>query len=101
PIKWKDTLGNGGQFKYRVNSTVGYNFADSDASIGVRMRYLPEVRNAAAAVSPNTPNLPTEDWYNLDLFGSITLFDKYQLRGGIDNLLDEEPVVVGALANDS
>lgn len=100
-IEYRDTMGQNGQFKYRVNTTIGYNFADIDAGIGLRMRYLPGIKDATAAVSPNPINLPVDDYANFDLFGSITLFDRYQIRGGIDNLFDTEPNVVGATPTDS
>jgi outer membrane receptor protein involved in Fe transport len=100
-IENRDTLAQNGQFKYRVNASVGYNFADTDASIGLRMRYLPGVKDASAAVSPNPINLPVDSYANFDLFGSITLLDRYQLRGGVDNLFDTDPSVVGATPTDS
>ena len=100
-IEWKDTLGQSGQFDYRLNATVGYNFASRNAGVGLRMRHLPSVRNAAAAVTPTTTILPTSSYTNFDLFGSITLSDRYQLRGGVDNLFERSPAVVGATPTDS
>jgi outer membrane receptor protein involved in Fe transport len=100
-IEARDTLAQNGQFKYRLNTTVGYNFADTDASVGLRMRYLPGIRDATASVTPDTPYLPVDSYTNFDLFGSITLLDRYQLRGGIDNLFDADPSIVGATATDS
>jgi outer membrane receptor protein involved in Fe transport len=99
-VEWKDTLGQGGQFKYRLNTTFGYNFG-RNANMGVRWRHLPEIRSANAALDPTTPVLPTESYNIFDLFAGYTFNDRYQLRGGIDNLLDEDPAVVGATLTDS
>ncbi|HWK55086.1 MAG TPA: TonB-dependent receptor [Hyphomicrobiales bacterium] len=99
-IEYRDTLGNSGQFKYRLNATVGYDFPSADARVGLRLRHLPGVRDATAAVTPNTTILPPGSYTTYDLFGSMTLFDRYQLRGGIDNLFDRDPVIVGARADD-
>jgi outer membrane receptor protein involved in Fe transport len=99
--EWADTLGQGGQYQYRLNSTVGYNFGGGKANVGLRMRHLPSVRSATAVTDPNTTIFDTESWTNFDLFAGYTFSDKYQLRGGIDNLLDEDPAVVGATPTDS
>jgi outer membrane receptor protein involved in Fe transport len=99
--EWADTLGQGGQYQYRLNSTVGYNFGGGKANVGLRMRHLPSVRSATAVTDPNTTIFDTESWTNFDLFAGYTFNDKYQLRGGIDNLLDEDPAIVGATPTDS
>jgi iron complex outermembrane receptor protein len=102
PVQWRDTLGQGGQFKYRWNSTLGYNFETANSpSIGLRMRYLPKVNDTTYAQSRTTAVLPVSSYANFDLFGSINLFDKWQLRGGIDNVFYRNPAVVGATPTDS
>jgi iron complex outermembrane recepter protein len=95
-LEWKDSLGQGGQYKYRLNSTVGYNFSGGAANVGLRWRHLPEVRNATLVSNPNALIFPTKSYDNLDLFAGYRFNDRYQLRGGIDNLLDTKPAVVGA-----
>ncbi|HEY4214716.1 MAG TPA: TonB-dependent receptor [Steroidobacteraceae bacterium] len=100
-IEWKGTLGNGGQFSYRLNSTLGYNFQnDSNANIGLRMHYLPSIKDATYATSPTTNVLPAKHYTDFDLFGSLVVFHNWQLRAGIDNLLYTKPVVVGAIPGD-
>jgi outer membrane receptor protein involved in Fe transport len=97
-IKYAGTLGSApytGTFDYKLNSTFGYRFSGGAASAGVRWRYLPEVKNGAYISNPLTANLPTNAYSEFDAFGSYN-FGKYQLRGGIDNLLDTAPAVVGA-----
>ena len=100
-LEYKDTLGNGGQYKYRLFSTIGYNFGGGNASVDVRWRHFPEVKNGAYVTNRNTTNLPTESYNVFDLSARYTINERYQLRGGIDNLFDTEPAVVGATPTDS
>ena len=98
-IKYAGTLGSApytGTFDYKLNSTFGYRFGGGNASVGLRWRYLPEVKNGAYISDPNTPNLPTSAYSEFDAFGSYNFGTKYQLRAGIDNLFDTSPAVVGA-----
>lgn len=98
---WQDTVGQGGQYEYRINSTVGYNFPGGKANVGLRWRHLPEIRSASAVNDQPTIFLPMEAWNNFDVFAGYTINDKYQLRGGIDNLFDEDPSILNATATDS
>jgi outer membrane receptor protein involved in Fe transport len=100
-LEFKDTLGAGGQYKYRLFTTVGYNFGGGNAGIGVRWRYLPEVKNGAYVTNPATLNLPTDSYSVFDAFASYNFGGRYQLRAGIDNLLDVDPAIVGATPTDS
>jgi iron complex outermembrane recepter protein len=100
-LEFKDTLGAGGQYKYRLNTTVGYNFAGGNAGVGVRWRYLPEVKNGAYVTNRAAPQLPTESYSVFDAFASYSFNERFQLRAGIDNLLNEDPAVVGATPTDS
>jgi len=95
-LHYKGTLGGGGQYDYRLNTTVGYNFGGGNAGAGVRWRYLPEVKNGAYVTNNATLVLPTEDYSVFDAFASYTFNERFQLRGGIDNLLNTDPAVVGA-----
>jgi iron complex outermembrane receptor protein len=100
-LEFKDTLGGGGQYKYRLNTTVGYNFGGGNAGVGLRWRHLPEVKNGAYVTNRNTLNLPTDSYNVFDAFASYTFNERYQLRAGIDNLLNEDPAIVGATPTDS
>jgi outer membrane receptor protein involved in Fe transport len=100
-VEYKDTLAQGGQYDYRINSTVGYNFPGGSATVGLRWRYLPEIRDGAVISDPNTINFPADSYSNFDLIAGYTISDRYQLRGGIDNLFDGDPAIVGANPFDS
>ena len=95
-LEHKGTLSAGGQYDYRLTTTVGYNFGGGNAGVGLRWRYLPEVKNGAYVTNPATFNLPTEDYSIFDAFASYTFNERFQLRAGIDNLLNTDPAVVGA-----
>jgi outer membrane receptor protein involved in Fe transport len=95
-LEYKGTLGNGGQFDYRLNSTFGYNFAGSKAGVGLRWRYLPEVKNGAYVTNKATLNLPTDSYSMFDLFAAYAFNERFQLLGGIDNVFDVKPAIVGA-----
>ena len=49
-----------------------------------------------AARNPATTQLGAEDYSVFGLFARYSINDRLELRGGIDNLFDEEPVIVEA-----
>jgi outer membrane receptor protein involved in Fe transport len=88
------TLDQGGQFDYRVVTTFNYSFGD--AQLGLQWRHYPSIKDDDAARDPNTRILPVDSYNVFNFFSRYQLNDKLEFRGGIDNLLDEEPPVVGA-----
>jgi iron complex outermembrane receptor protein len=91
----KGTLAEGGQYDYRLNTTFGYNFGSGRTNVGLRWNYLPEVKDAAA-LRPPTNLLGTGSYSLFAAFAGFQISDRMELRGGIDNLLDEEPRIIGA-----
>jgi iron complex outermembrane recepter protein len=106
-VEYKGTLGGipgsggAGQYDYRLNSTFGYRFGGGNANVGLRWRYLPEVKNGAYVTDRNTLIFPTEAYSVFDAFAGYDINSRYQLRAGIDNLFNEDPPVVGGLPGDS
>jgi iron complex outermembrane receptor protein len=95
----RDTLSTtyyGAQYKYKVNSTFGYNFGGGKASLGLNWRYLPSIRSETATRNPATTQLGADSYQIFSLFTRFAINDKLEFRGGIDNLLDEDPVIVEA-----
>jgi hypothetical protein len=118
---WKGSLGpvgltgvNSGAYDYRLFGTV--NWARDNWNVGLRMRYLPSVWSAGyatqqaqkannAAVAAGGPGImlsytPTteyesSDYSIFDLSFGWNISDSISLRGGITNLLDTEPEMVG------
>lgn len=118
---WKGSLGpnlsgtNPGAYDYRLFSTIGY-FRDR-WGVNLRWRYLPEVFTAAyasqqaikdnnARVSAGGPGiilsytptteLETDSYSVFDLSFNYNIGDRVALRGGVNNVFDEEPVNVGS-----
>jgi outer membrane receptor protein involved in Fe transport len=77
-------------FDYRLFSTVRYN--NGPFSIGVRWQYMPEL-DVAPGAAPNAFGI--EDYDRLDLFGSWQFGERLSMRGGIDNVTNEDPAIVG------
>ncbi len=99
PIQWRNTQGQGGQYNYRWNGTLGYNFDTvNKANLGLRVHYLPSIKDATYATSLTTNVLPAHQYVEFDLFGSVNLWTNWQLRAGVDNLLYTRPVVIQAQA---
>ena len=87
------TLDQGGQYEYRLVSTFSYAFAN--ASVGIQWRHFPSIEDEQAARNPNTRLLPVDSYNMVNLFARYSINDRLEFRGGIDNLFDEEPPVVG------
>jgi outer membrane receptor protein involved in Fe transport len=98
----KDTLQtqDGGQFKYKLTNTVGYNFGGGKANIGLQWRYLPSIRDESLARSPTSNVFPVDSYQSFNVFAGYTINDKMSLRGGIDNLTDVQPNIVGSRPGD-
>jgi iron complex outermembrane receptor protein len=120
---WKGSLGpamsltgtNAGAYDYRLFGSV--NYARSNWNVALRMRYLPSVFTAQyasqqaikennATVAAGAPGIllsytPTtefesNDYSVFDLSFGWNINDTIALRGGITNLFDTDPEVVGA-----
>jgi outer membrane receptor protein involved in Fe transport len=91
----KDTLAEGGQFKYKLTNTFGYNFGGGKANVALQWRHLPSIRDESAARNPNTNIQPVDSYDTFNLFSTYSINDRFHLRAGIDNLTDEEPLIVG------
>ena len=102
-VDWKGSLGpgpetglNGGAYDYRLFTT--FNYALNDWSLNLRWRLLPKADAMAQASNPSitVPQHGAEEVYNVfDLAGTYNYSDSVQIRFGIDNLIDEQPVITG------
>jgi outer membrane receptor protein involved in Fe transport len=119
--EWKGSLGptlsgtNGGAYDYRLFGSV--NYSRDKWNVGLRWRHLPSVWSAGhasqeaikennASVAAGGPGIllsytpSTEIKANsydvFDLSFGMNFNEKLSLRGGITNLFDTEPEVVGA-----
>ena len=99
---YADTVGSsiglppyGPQFKWKLNSTLGYDFGPG--SLSLNWRHLPGARHVAKATNPTASqdDLPSYDIF--DIAGRYQVNEILQLRGGIENLFDVEPNIFGRI----
>jgi outer membrane receptor for ferrienterochelin and colicin len=86
--------GEGGYYKFKTSTTFGYNW--NDFYIGLNWRHLPSIRALAASTNPNTTVIGAGSYNMFDLNATYN-WDRFSFRFGVDNLLDEQPVVIGAI----
>jgi iron complex outermembrane receptor protein len=77
-------------FDYRLFSTVRYT--RDKFSVGLRWQHLPEL-DVAPGSAANTFGPDSHD--QIDVFGTWRFSDRIFLRGGIDNLTNADPEIVG------
>ena len=83
--------GTGGsvpEWKYTLNT----NYSNDDLSLNLALRYIQDMdhANTVTGGSPVTNTGVDQTWY-VDLNGTYALTDNVELRGGINNLLDQNP----------
>ncbi len=76
------------EWRYTLNS----NYSNDDLSMNLALRYIQDMFNSNVVTggSPITNTGVDQTWY-LDLNGTYNLTENVILRGGINNLLDQEP----------
>jgi outer membrane receptor protein involved in Fe transport len=99
--EWKGTFGpaglsgvNAGAFDWRTFTTA--SFRKGDWNVALRWRHLPSIKPSAIVSNPATTIIETPSYDMFDLSGGYTFGGNWQLRYGIDNLLDEEPLFTNA-----
>ena len=99
-LDFAGTTGNvttgGAQFDYKLTTTVTYSVGP--AAVSLRWIHLPALTNVNKVANPTTTILGPNDYDLFDLFGTWKLGDHYELRAGIDNLLDADPQVTSPTA---
>jgi outer membrane receptor protein involved in Fe transport len=108
-VDWKGSVGptnisglSGYSFDYRTITRMSYSQGDWTASLG--WQHKPSVTSEGHITNPTTATEVPTDAYNLfDLHGRYSFGDtgQYDLRFGIDNLLDEQPEIIFADATSS
>ncbi|BBC71147.1 TonB-dependent receptor [Altererythrobacter sp. B11] len=85
----------GAQFKWKLNTTVGYDFGPG--SLSLNWRHTPSVRHFAKATNPTAAQNDIKAYDIFDLAANYRLNDKLQFRAGVDNLFDRDPNIYGAI----
>ena len=83
--------GSTGQFRYKTYLTTTYSMGGIAGSL--RWRHLPSAHSGAFAQDPNTPFQGPSHYDILDLTGNWEITQSYQLRFGVENLLDKDPEI--------
>jgi iron complex outermembrane recepter protein len=115
-INWKDSLGpnlagtNPGAYGYRLTAAIGYVLPA--VSFNLRWRFLPSVNspshaqtagiiqnnnNPGATILSYVPDnsIAAPAWNAFDLSFNWNINKTFSLRGGISNLFDKEPAIIG------
>ena len=117
-VEWKGSLGptlsgfNGGAYKYRLLTNLGYNV--SGFNVNLRWRHLPSAigtgdASTNATIANNQQVVASSSgvllsyapssarsiaaYDTFDLSASWNINDRVALRAGVDNLLDKQPVL--------
>ena len=91
-----DTAGQPGSGGfYDIQAMTNFSYTWDSFALGLGWRYLDAVKSAAAASSPNTTSQGTSAYNMFNLYGSYD-WSRYTVRFGVDNLLDEDPRIIGA-----
>ena len=80
-----------GQYRYKTFTTFTYSTGGVAASL--RWRHLPSAHSAAFAQTPATTFQGPSHYDILDLTGNWEISQTYQLRFGVENVLDKEPEI--------
>jgi iron complex outermembrane receptor protein len=86
--------GQNSYYDYRLFTQFTYN--RDKLSVGLNWRYLPKTMHESKVLTPDLTVLDIEEYHVFNVNGSWRFSERLRLRGGIDNLLDEDPPVVGA-----
>jgi iron complex outermembrane recepter protein len=87
------TFRSGGQYDYRT--FLSATWVQGGWSAGMRHRFLPSIESVNYATNPNTTVEGAGSYHMIDVFGSFQINKSLSVRGGIDNLFDFDPEVVG------
>ncbi len=86
--------GTSGQYRWRSFTTLGYSLPSFNVQLS--WRHLPSARDGSVVTNPvsTVRGVPSYDIFNLAANWQLT--DTLTLRGGVDNLLNKDPVVLSA-----
>lgn len=93
-VDYADTISStSAYFRLRSLLTATYDFGKYD--LGLRWKYLPSARDSSCVATCTAP--ATSSYSTVDIFGTYALTPKINMTGGIDNLFDTDPPVVGGV----
>jgi outer membrane receptor protein involved in Fe transport len=86
----------GGNSYYDYRLFTQFTYDRDKIRIGLNWRYLPSAMHDSRVQTPALTTLDTEAYHLFNLNGSWQFNERMRLRGGIDNLVNEDPPIVGA-----
>jgi hypothetical protein len=92
-IEAAGTLDRGGL--YELAAYTNFSYAWDNFNLGLGWRYLSDIKAAAFSSSPNTTIQGTGSYSMFNLNGGYQ-WDRYTVRFGVDNLLEEDPRIINA-----
>jgi iron complex outermembrane recepter protein len=90
---WRDFAGTGTRFKWQALTSVGYEWGP--AQLGLRFRYYDGSKDATSVTRPASPSPGVKPYYSFDLNASYQITEDVQVRAGVTNLFDTEPLITG------
>lgn len=90
----KGTGAQGGQYDYRVFTT--FNYSTGGFRTALRWRHYPSIEHATFVTNPATTTKGAADYDIFDWSGLFAFNERYEVRFGVDNVLDSPPEIYGA-----
>jgi iron complex outermembrane receptor protein len=94
-----DFTGTGTSFRYRINNTLTYR--NNTYSLTLRHRFLPGQPHASILTNPATTSRGPGDYHIFDFNGTLKAFENFDLRLGIDNLFNRQPMITSSSPTNS
>jgi iron complex outermembrane recepter protein len=79
---------------WKALTTFGYR--SDTVGLGLRWRYQGSQRDITAVTTPATPALGVKPYSLFDVFGSVKVNDRFELRAGVTNLFDKGLQIVSS-----
>ncbi|RZF61118.1 TonB-dependent receptor [Sphingomonas populi] len=90
------TIGNG--FFPRWRALTSLTYARGGFSIGGRWRHYASLKNSTSVTAPASPSAGTVSYDVFDLVTRARVTSHIEFRGGINNVADQSPLIVGGQA---
>ena len=94
-LEYAGTAGGGNSY-YDYRLFTQFSYSRNNLSLGLNWRYLPEAMHDSKVQTPTLTVEDTEEYHLFNVNGSWQFNERIRLRGGIDNIVDEQPPIVGA-----
>lgn len=94
---FKGTIGLVVRPDWQSNTTFQYELGS--ASVSLKWRHIPAMKDITAVTRPASPTVGVEKYDNFDLSGRYSLNKMIDLRAGITNLFNRDPVYVAGNQN--